>query len=575
MDGPRIHVLPDFLVDQIAAGEVVENPASVVKELVENALDAGARRVVVEVEGGGLALVRVTDDGCGMTPDEAALAMRRHATSKIANAGDLEAIRTLGFRGEALPSIASVSRFVLRTRTRDADAGVEVEAERAGVTSRPVATPVGTAVTVRDLFFNVPARLKFQKGERSRVGAVQDVVQRAALAHPGVHFTLLANGRRSADLPPCTRLADRAAMVFGREAAGRLWGFAEERDGMRVSGVAGEPALARPDPGRIALLVNGRPVQDMAIRRAVVQAYSVLVPAGSYPVAVVAIEIDPADVDVNVHPRKVEVRFRRHREVAALVFGALQAAVAATPWVDKPSVGGTPAEAGGVTGSAAIQEAVVDRWASAPQAGMFDAGPSAASEGTQRFGSLRVVGQVGATVIVCEGRDSLVLVDQHAAHERVNFDRLWRDIEAGRVASETLMFPEVVPLSPAEAGRLDSALPLLARSGFDVEPYSGDSVAVRAVPAVARGRSAGHIVRECLAAAGEEAVSAGTDRMRKVVATIACHASVRAGDPLTEDEARALLATMDGVADLAAYCPHGRQAVVTLPLSTVLRWFGR
>lgn len=589
MGPPRIRVLPDALVDQIAAGEVVESPASVVKELVENALDAGAGRLTIEVEGGGLDLVRVTDNGHGMGPDDATLALRRHATSKIAAAEDLSAIRTLGFRGEALPSIASVSRFTLETRAAGAEAGTRVEVQDGVVSARPCACPVGTRVTVRDLFHNVPARRKFQKGERSRLAAIRDLVGRTGLAWPACHWTLMVGGRTTLDLPPCPRLSDRAVQVFGREACEGLHEFSAEVAGVsgrageglagaRVSGVLGAPGLARPDPGRVVLLVGGRPVQDPGLRRAVLTAYSGLIPEGRFPLAVVRLDLDPADVDVNVHPRKTEVRFRDARAVQAAVFEAVRDALAGTPWIrtEGPAAGSDPGSTAGWPGSAAwpggdgaggVREPPAMR-APGPAVTLFEAAAAG------RFSRLKFVGQVAGTILVCEGEGTLVLVDQHAAHERVRFERLWEGVRSRRVPAETLLIPEVVPLSPLEAGRLDEAMAALAALGFDLEPYSGGAVAVRTVPAVLRGRAAGPVVRECVAAAGEDASSDGVARLRKVVATVACHSAVRAGDPMGEAEVRALLQEMDRV-DLAAYCPHGRQAVVTYPMETVLRWFGR
>ncbi|MEI7808763.1 MAG: DNA mismatch repair endonuclease MutL, partial [Verrucomicrobiota bacterium] len=269
MNASRIHVLPDELVNQIAAGEVVESPASVVKELVENAVDAGASLVVVEFERGGLERVRVIDDGGGMAPDEAVIALRRHATSKIVRAEDLDLIRTMGFRGEALPSIASVSRFSLVTRRSEDDVGIRVDALNGMLETRPEACPRGTAVTVDDLFFNVPARLKFQKGLREQSAAVSNVVVKAALAWPGIHFVLQSGGRRIQDLPPCVRFSDRVASVFGRDATGGLLELDLDNDGIRVTGVIAPPNVVRGDPSRIVFLVNDRPVADMALRRAV------------------------------------------------------------------------------------------------------------------------------------------------------------------------------------------------------------------------------------------------------------------------------------------------------------------
>jgi DNA mismatch repair protein MutL len=573
----RIQVLPDHLINQIAAGEVVENPASVVKELVENALDAGAGRIVVEVEGGGLAIIRVVDDGEGMTPDEARLAIARHATSKIGTVEDLDAIRTLGFRGEALPSIASVSDFELVTRRRGSDVGVRLAILDGKVTEDPAACPTGTRITVRELFRGVPARLKFQKGERARLSLVAEVVDRAALACPGVHFSLNAQGRRPFEYPPCARFVDRVTQVFGRDVAGRLQEIAAERPGVRVSGVIAEPSLARPDPSRLVLVVNGRPVQDMGIRRAVVQAHSVLVPQGRFPVAAIRIEVDPASVDVNVHPRKTEVRFRDAREVAATVFEAIQRVVAETPWVGPDPVA-TPGPGYFQVGGAG-QWPGADSWSPTTQP---DFPREPVSQGlfpeTQvpkgRMSTLRYLGQVARTILVCEGPDALVLVDQHAAHERINFERLQLAMRHGNIASERLLFPEIITLDKGDIGRFDAVREQLQNLGFDVDAWSGEALAVRAIPAVLRGRSVGPVVRDCLAAASDEALASGAELVDKWIATIACHASVRAGDILSDDDARAILAGMDGV-ELSSYCPHGRQAVVFHPIHTILRGFGR
>ena len=577
MDETPIQVLSDHLINQIAAGEVVENPASVVKELLENAIDAGATRVGIEVENGGASLLRVSDNGCGMSEKSAELALKRHATSKIANLEDLQAIRTLGFRGEALPSIASVSRFTLETCPPDSDLGTRIAGEGVTGPAEPCACPMGTTVTVRDLFFNVPARLKFQKGERSRTAAIRALVIRCALASPALHVTLKTGARKGTEYPSCDRFLDRAAMLLGRDLAGRLHEFDIERDGIQVSGVLGEPSLARPDPSRVILLVNNRPIVDLSIRRAVLQAYSVLIPQGRYPVAAVRIELDPAQIDVNVHPRKTEVRFRHQREVASVVFGAVQDTVVKTPWIDAVERGQVALETFS-TDMAPVSGIPFPRSDGPRDPAMPLTGDSPFVEsptpGPGRFSGLRYVGQVANSVLICEGRDTLVVIDQHAAHERVNFEKLWIELKSSGVVSESLLFPEVVHLSTEETARFEDVKGDLSSLGFDLEAYSGDAVAVRAVPAVLKGRSAAATVRDCIAAASEESEMDGASRIRKVVATVACHASVRAGDELTPPEVRALLAAMDDV-DLASYCPHGRQSVVVYPMGTVLRWFGR
>ena len=571
MAGPRIHVLPRHLVNQIAAGEVVENAASVVKELLENALDAGASHISVEIERGGLDLVRVSDDGCGMTPQEAVLALERHATSKVSTTEDLAAIRTLGFRGEALPSIASVSLFEMVTRTRDADVGTRVVVREGKMAVEEAACAPGTTVSVRELFRSVPARLKFQKGERSQAAAIRDILERVALAHPFVHITLLSNGRRTANFLPCQRLLDRFTLLFGDEVHGAPCEVLAQRNGVKVSGVITEPACARPDPSHLFLIVNGRPIHDVALRRAVAQAYGVLLPEGTWPVAVVSIDLDPSEVDVNVHPRKTEVRFKAQREVASAVFGAVAEAVRGAPWARATTESGQ--------WSLATKEVFGVREAAPEAFPVPTSGPSLElfqSQPPERlcFSDLRYLGQLGGTVLVCEARDALVLVDQHAAHERVNFERLWQDLKGGRGQRQPLLFPEVVQLSPDEAAHWDEAAATLEAAGFDVEPWGGTSVMVRAVPTILKGKAAAPVVRECVLATIDESAASFDARLRKVVATVACHASVRAGDALSEEQVKALLAAMDAV-DLAGYCPHGRRAVVVQPMADILRSFGR
>lgn len=565
MSSPCIHVLPDELINLIAAGEVVENAASVVKELIENALDAGAGRITVEIARGGLSLIKVSDDGCGMTPQDARMALVRHATSKIANADDLLAIRTLGFRGEALPSIASVSRLTLITRTRDAEVGVRLVVADNQTSEEPFVCPPGTTVIVEDLFANVPARLKFQKGERSQTAAVDSVVGRLALARPDVHFTLVANNRTVADYPPCKRLADRVAQVFS--SAGQLVQVSASGDGIELNGVIGGPKTARQDPFRVVLLVNKRPVVDLTIRKAVVSAYGPLLEPGHFPIAVLDIDVDPKDIDVNVHPRKTEVRFRRHKDIAALVFSAVEGALATCPWVvpSKPISNDS-------TSTLEFREPMVP-WCGPHSQAELEL-TSKISDKTSDALGMRYAGQLWKTVLVLEGPDTVIFVDQHAAHERVNYEYLLKALRTNEIATDTLLFPELVHLDKHEATFLPDVTEALTKLGFDVEVFSGDSLAVRAIPAIMKGRSAATVIHECLATVMEERESGNDQLLRKIIATIACHASVRAGDSLSEKEALALLNAMEGI-DLAAYCPHGRQAMVVYPKTTVLRWFGR
>lgn len=567
----RVRILPDFLINQIAAGEVVENAASVVKELVENAIDAGASRIAVEIENGGLGQVRVIDDGRGMSEADALTSMGRHATSKIRNLDDLMSISTMGFRGEALPSIASVSRFSMQTRRQSDDAGVRVESDSGDTTLQPCACPPGTIVEVRDLFYNVPARLKFQKSEKAQVMAVSEAFRKAALASPSIHFILKSGVRTVADFPPCSTLFDRVAMIVG---GGRgLHRFNGKRDQASVNGVLGSPELFRGDTSRMILLVNGRPVTDMALRRVMIQAYSSLLPQGRFPVVIADIRVDPVAVDVNVHPQKHEVRFREAREIASMLFEAMSTVIDGTPWIAASSVDATR-----------LPSAQPGAWPQVDSAAAMirDSGPAGASGPSipglepDIVSGPRYVGQIANTILVCEGEDgrTMLLIDQHAAHERINFNKLWHALEHGEVPSDQLLFPEVVTLDAVDMERFDDVAGHLARLGFDLERYSGESLAVRAIPAILHGRSVDAIVREAVHAATEASASGGEAILHKLVSTVACHASVRAGDRLSDIEAKALVDSMAGHA-LSTYCPHGRQAVVVHKVTDILKSFDR
>lgn len=573
MDETKIIVLPSVLIDQIAAGEVVENPTSVVKELIDNAIDAGAKRITVEVEGAGLAVLRVIDDGKGMSPTDAPNALLRHATSKIRTQNDLSKISTMGFRGEALPSIASVSKLTLVTRRPEDDFGTEVSVKDGVVTAKPCAAPVGTTVTVLDLFYNTPARLKFQSSERSIMGQLNDLIGRFALAFPQLHLTMVA--KRTLDYPPCSNIKDRAAQVYGAALGANLYEVHDERNGVEVFGVIGDPSVSRLNSSRIHLILNNRQIQDNVLRRAILNAYSVLLSAGQFPVAILSITLDPSEVDVNVHPRKTEVRFADIDLVARAVYHAVSKTVTKTPWLQQSKTSYSDEPPKLVQDGFGVRE--LFEFPGEQQTDLFSselAQPS--SHGLiESFSALRYKGQVARTVLVCEGKDSLVLIDQHAAHERVNFDRLWQAVENKQVAQEPLMFPEVLGLDPNEIAGLEKSKDLLLSLGLDLEFYSGDSVAIRSIPAIMRGKSAAALVRDCAQAATGSSGTTGIERLHLMVATIACHSSIRAGDALSDDEALALLKSMDSVKDFAGYCPHGRQAVVVHPISTVLRWFGR
>jgi DNA mismatch repair protein MutL len=568
----RIRVLPSHVIDQIAAGEVVERPASIVKELVENSLDAGARRVDVLVQRGGLVSIRVVDDGCGMSPDEARLALLRHATSKIESAEDLARIATLGFRGEALPSIASVSRLTMVTRTAEVDAGTRLVVEAGEICENgPAGAAPGTQIEVRDLFFNTPARRKFLKSEAAEAAAIGDTMLRLALGSSDVHFRLVQGERVALDLPRHADAGER-----GRAALPRYSLFRAEASeaGVRVQALLAPPEEFGATSRGLHVLVNGRAVRDRALGHAVTLGFGELCPRGRYPVGVLRVEVAAGDVDVNVHPQKSEVRFARPADVHAAVRHVIARSVADAPWL--PSRGQAPR-------SASVS-------AAAPERGLYDRMPSVAARPIAAadapepppepapagyFSRLEVIGQLHGTYLVCQAPDELVLIDQHAAHERIAFERLRRALLASRPQVQGLLAPLVLDLGPEEAEVAREHADLIERLGFDLHPFGERSFALRGAPRLLGDADPEPLLRDVLAELGATGQSrAALEREEHVLATMACHSVVRAGDRLDADAMRALLASLD-TTDRRANCPHGRPVLLRMPLGEVERRFGR
>ncbi|HSO40142.1 MAG TPA: DNA mismatch repair endonuclease MutL [Labilithrix sp.] len=585
----RIHRLTDELANQIAAGEVVERPSSVVKELVENALDAGATRVVVDVELGGTTLVRVSDDGDGMSPDDAVLCLERHATSKIARFDDLSDLGTFGFRGEALPSIASVSRLVLVTRPRGSAEGVEVRVEGGGrAVARPIGAPVGTTIEVRELFFNVPARRKFLKATATESAHVSDVLLGVALARHDVTFVLTRDGRPVREHLRVATRAERARSVMAGETLVACRG---ERGPIQIEALLAPPERARAGATGLSVLVNGRPVRDRQLVRAVSQAYGSVLEGGRYPLGVVWIDLPPAVVDVNVHPQKAEVRFSDARGIFDAVTRELHDALAhafglpalgphsqapnrmptstlralEAPARDPMAAAHALAEPllfpeGNLFASAAAAEA------RAPEAGLFEARAG--------YGGLRYVGQVRGTFLVCEGDDGLYVLDQHAAAERVTFDRLRKAHATRGVAMQRLLVPEVVELSPSEVALLEENAEEISRLGVEVRAIGESAVAVHGLPDLLVRVEPVRLVRDLVAEVSRAAGRPFGGAVDLVLATMACHGSIRAGDAVAPAEVTALLRALDEV-DFAGHCPHGRPLVMRMPFSELERRVGR
>ena len=591
----RIRRLPDDLANQIAAGEVVERPSSIVKELVENALDANATRVAVDVDNGGTTLVRVADDGDGMPEEDALLALERHATSKIARIDDLLELGTFGFRGEALPSIASVSRLTLRTRARGASEGTVVTVEGGGrAVVAPAGGAVGTSVEVRDLFYNVPARRKFLKATATESAHVGDVVLGAALSRPDVTFVLTRDGRVVREYLRAATREERAKVALPNET---LVSARAERGEIRIEAMLAPPERARAGATGLSLLVNGRPVKDRFLARAVAQAYGSVLEGGRYPVGVVWLDVPPGVVDVNVHPQKAEVRFADGRAVFDAITRELHGGLArafglpalganpyattfrnAVPTLREGERGApawtfrgeappsphapSPAEAPGLFGAASLFAAEATKT------------PALFAEAAGLYGSLRFVGQIRATFLVCEGPDGMYVLDQHAAAERVTFDRLRRAFAALGVGMQRLLVPEIVELTQAEVALLDEHADEVAKLGVEVRAVSETAVAVHGVPDLLARKDPSRLVRDLAAELSRSAGRPFAAAVDLVLATMACHGSIRAGDGIGREEAEALLRALDEV-DFAGHCPHGRPLVMRLAWPELERRVGR
>ncbi len=583
-------MLPAALADQIAAGEVVERPASIVKELAENAIDAGARRVDVEIEAGGRRLVRVVDDGCGMVPEDARLALRRHATSKIASADDLWGLPTFGFRGEALPSIAAVSRLTLATRPPEAEVGFELAVEAGAETAaREIGMPPGTQVTVRDLFFNTPARAKFLKSEATETANISEAMLRLGIAHPGVHLRLRVAGRVALDLPVHRDLGERVRAALARRGASVLHEAAGDENGARVRAFLAGPEEVSTTARSTFLFVGGRFVRDRSLLHALALGYGPLLEKGRYPLAALFLDLPGREVDVNVHPQKMEVRFARAQEVYAAVRHVVGAAIARAPWLRAGDAVRTFTEPPNYRVPAAIVERMNDRQATAlafQGAGQSslslplrtrdaaDGAPATTSPGPQFFGELNYIGQIHRTYLVCEAADALVLIDQHAAHERVVYGRLKAAHATRQIPRQRLLFP--IPIEVGETAAAAAANELLEGLGFEVAPHAPGVVMLYAMPEPLKDADPKPLLREVLAELAEGTPLSGGDleRVDHLLATVACHSVVRAGDPVGRPAALALLAQLDEV-DLRSHCPHGRPVMLRMPLGEIERRFGR
>ncbi len=599
--------LDPVLIDRIAAGEVVERPASALKELIENSLDAGATRIDIAIEAGGKRLIRVIDNGAGMSADDLDLAVERHATSKLPD-GDLSAIGTLGFRGEALPSIGSIATLEIFTRARDAAEGCRIRVDQ-GLRQLvcPASQPQGARVEIRDLFAAAPARLKFLKSDRAEARAAADVAERLAMAHQSVRFSFASSETSGFDLPACPAgeegLLSRLAAILGPDFRANALRVAAEREGFILEGFAGLPSWHRASAAMQYLFVNGRPVRDRLLISAVRAAYMDFLPAGRHPAAVLFLSCEPRAVDVNVHPAKAEVRFRDGGLVRGLVIGALKQTLAQALHRATPANGAaalsllarraasaapasaprpanwdwrlSPARPTPLETATGVAEAAAafDRLAPASDARAHETAP-ALEDLDAPLGAARA--QIHETYIVAQTRDGIVIVDQHAAHERLVYERLKAARAGRRPPSQPLLIPAVVDMAASEVGRVAEAAPVLAEFGLVVEPFGPGAIAVHETPAALQSVDAARLLRDLASVLIEDDQSAAPleRRLDHVLATMACHHSIRAGRRLKPEEMNALLREMEATPG-SGQCNHGRPTYVELKLSDVERLFGR
>lgn len=584
---PHVRILSENLANKIAAGEVVERPASVVKELVENALDAGATDVRVEISAGGRRLIRVSDNGHGMSREDALLALERHATSKIASDQDLETITSLGFRGEALPSIASVARLRLKTREAGSIEGTEILAEGGVIRSvQACGMAVGTELSVEQLFFNTPARLKFLRSAETEASHVGDLLARLALSRPERAFRYISDGREQFQVNPGD-LQQRLQKLVARDTS--LFPVMGETAAASIGGYLAAPAAARSTTAAMFTYINGRFVRDKVVQHAVMQAFRPILEKGRYPLLALFITLPPGEVDVNVHPTKHEVRFRHRQQVHDTIVGCLDAVLRESPWLQGrelllqrvvPSVVHRPVDHRG-----GVQQAL-DRFVAATEAPAPEiceeaaayhapaAGP-VSSEPRGYFSGMAVIGQFRAAYILCQTDDRLVIIDQHAAYERVRFEQLKTAFMTGSIESQGLLLPENLELTFSESDLVNRHRSLLTSLGFELEPFGGQTWRVIAIPRIAAGAAAASLLRDLLAGLAQQGTSSAFDEIRdELLARVACHAVVRGSRHLDRVQIEALLQAMDRT-DFSAHCPHGRPVSHEITLKELEKIFGR
>jgi DNA mismatch repair protein MutL len=599
----RITVLSDVVCNQIAAGEVVERPAAVVKELMENSVDAGSTKIAVKIAAGGRREIAVLDNGSGMSTDDALLAIERHATSKIHTLDDLLRIQSLGFRGEALPSIAAVSRFELITREAQAATGTRIFIE-AGILKdvRETGCPAGTRIVVRDLFFNVPARRKFLRSRDTETAHINDQFLRLAMAHPGVHLQLTHQDRMLYDLLQTDDYAARVRRILGAEPGAALQPFRIERPPLKLEGLAGPPELQRANTHHLFVYVNGRPVWDRLLNRAILMAYESLLPRGKFPVVVLFVELPGDLVDVNVHPTKREVRFRHARQVMDGVRDAVGEALQELQkrrWQRPLAADHGPLQASRFPGIQEQESRFIQPAISAAEEFGFPPGGSAtqlsmenfsgfadqwvpsqgATEGCEpkgepRFARLPILGQIANSYILLQAPDGLIFIDQHAAHERILYERLTAPLDPERAPRQRLVQSMIVEFMPREASVLRRWLSGLTGAGFEMEPFGGNSFVIHAVPDALSGLDCVQLLHDLLGSAHEEENLPTGEMLMLLAKSAACHGALKARQKLNNEEVRQLIEELDRTLT-SATCPHGRPLWWKLTHAEIARFFHR
>ncbi|HET9469045.1 MAG TPA: DNA mismatch repair endonuclease MutL [Vicinamibacterales bacterium] len=581
----RIHVLPDALANQIAAGEVVERPASVVKELVENALDAAATRVTIEIQNGGKTEIRVADDGCGMGRDDALLCLDRHATSKISRPDDLHCVRSFGFRGEALPSIASVARVILETAE---PGGVGSRVRIAGGKIQGVedtARQAGTTIIVRNLFFNVPARAKFLRSAAAETRAVADVVTTLALANLSTAFRLESNGRALLELPAALDLVSRVAALWGDQTAAKLIPASQQRGELSVAGLVERPDASQSGPRRVHLFVNGRPFRDRELVWAAERAYRTTVPQSAKPSLLLYLNVGTGDVDVNVHPTKAEVRFRDKFDVESVIEQAIRQALAtvqsSATFDTRPVLPQIEAARSAPMTTPPPQERDQLAFFVTARPRSEEPHPSVTAEQpaigvVEERAVIPQLWQIHDTYILAETRSGLLIIDQHSAHERILFEELMRGFDGNGAVSQRLIFPLTLRLSPAEYNIVEESQALFERAGFEIEPFGSRTVIVHGAPAPHPYFNAERCLRDMLGelAAGSELTRAARNQHERIAMTFACKGAIKAGQKLSQRE-MALLFERLFTTELPYHDVHGRATIVRLSLDELIRRFGR